>query len=131
MAMYSSVAARNAALAAELVTLLGATATAELWNGAFPVNLAAPAGVKLATLNLGNPAGVVASGVFTIAGYTQTKLNHVTGTPTFLRLKDSSAATQHDIGIGAGAGNIQYNGTVINNQDITGTFTITAPNPAA
>ncbi len=131
MTMYSSAAARNAGLTAEFLTLLGAAATAELWNGAFPVNLATPAGVRLATLNLGNPVGVVASGVFTLAAYTQTKLNHVNGTPTFVRFKDSSAVVQHDIEIGIGAGKIQYNGTVINNQDITGTFTITAPNPAA
>jgi hypothetical protein len=128
MALTSIVAARNAGLTAQFVTALGASGTAELWNGTKPANHGAPAGTLLATLNLGNPAGTVSAGVWTSAAYTQSNGSHVTGTPTFLRLKDSSAAVQHDIDIGAGVGNVQFTGTVTTGQNVTGSFTITAGN---
>lgn len=123
-------AARNAGLTAQFVTLLGAAGTAELWNGAKPAALGAPAGTKLATLTLGNPAGTVSAGVFTLAAYTQNNANHVAGTPTFVRFKDSGGTVQHDIDIGAGAGNVQFTGTVATGQNITGAITITAGNVA-
>lgn len=129
MSTTLSTAARNAGLTAQFVTLLGAASTFELWNGTKPASLGTPGGTKLATLNAGNPAGTVSAGVWTVASYTQTNSSHVTGTPTFLRVKDSSAAVVADIDIGAGAGNVQFTGTVTNGQNVTGTFTFTAGNP--
>jgi hypothetical protein len=66
--------------------------------------------------------------VWTIASYTQTNSSHVNGTPTFVRFKDSSAAVLADIDIGVGAGNVQFTGTVVNGQNITGSITVTAGN---
>jgi hypothetical protein len=56
MSTTLSTAMRNAGLTAQFVTLPGAAATVELWNGTKPASLGAPAGTKLGTLNCGNPA---------------------------------------------------------------------------
>jgi hypothetical protein len=45
-----------------------------------------------------------------------------------VRFKDSSAAVLADIDIGVGAGNVQFTGTVVNGQNITGSITVTAGN---
>lgn len=122
-----STAAKAAALNAR-ITLLGATATLELWNGAKPASLGAPAGTKLATLNLPNPAGSVSGAVLTYGAYTQTNASHVAGTPTFVREKDSSGNVVSDTDIGAGSGNFQFTGTIATGQNITGTLTLTHGN---
>lgn len=103
--------------------------TMELWNGTKPASLGTPGGTKLATLTLSNPAGTVSSGVLTIGSVTQTNSSHVNGTPTFLRFKASGGTVIADIDIGAGAGNVQFTGTVVNGQNVTVTgLTLTAGN---
>jgi hypothetical protein len=107
-----STAAKNAALAAR-VTLLGATATLELWNGTKPSSLGSPAGTKLATLNLPNPAATVSGGVLTYGTYTQTNSSHSPGTPTFVREKDSSGNVVSDTDIGASSFTAAISGTTM------------------
>ena len=136
MAMTISAAARSSRMTA-LVTALGASATAKLFNGAKPAALGTPAGTLLATLTYGTDAtaanggtaGGVASGVLTLGGVTQTNTAHVAGTPTFVRFSTSAAVVVADIDIAAGAGNVQFTGTVANAQNVTATgITITDGN---
>ena len=136
MAMTISAAARSSRMTA-LVTALGASATAKLFNGAKPAALGTPAGTLLATLTYGTDvtaanggtAGGVASGVLTLGGVTQTNTAHVAGTPTFVRFSTSAAVVIADIDIAAGAGNVQFTGTVANAQNVTATgITVTDGN---
>jgi hypothetical protein len=120
-------AGRNAALQAH-ITQIGAAAMLEFWNGAKPANLGTPAGTKLATLTLGSTAGTVANGVLTFGSYTQVNTNHVAGTPTFMRIRKADNSAYADIDIGAGAGNVQITGTVVNGVDCTGNITWTGGN---
>lgn len=123
-----STAARSAQMTG--VNGLLAGGTIELWNGTKPAALGTPAGTKLATLTLGSPAGTVASGVLTIGAVTQTNSAHVSGTPTFIRFKDSGGAVVADIDIGSGAGTVSFTGTVTTGQNVTVTgLTLTAGNP--
>lgn len=118
MTMTLSAAARNAQLNA-LVTELGASATAQLYNGSKPASLGVPAGTLLATLTFGATVGTVASGVLTFGSVTQTNSSHVNGTPTFVRFRKSDGTAVCDIDIGSGAGNVQFSGTVVNGQNVT------------
>lgn len=120
-----------------LVTDLGASATGKLYNGVRPAALGAPAGTLLATLTYGTDitaanggtAGGVASGVLTLGGVTQTNTSHVAGTPTFVRFSTSAGVIIADIDIAAGAGNLQFTGTVANGQNVTASgMTITDGN---
>jgi hypothetical protein len=138
MTMTLSTAARNAELQS-LVTQLGASATAKLYNGTKPAALGAPAGTLLATLTFGTTAvtdanggtaGSVASGTLTFGGVTQNNTLHVAGTPTFVRLSTSGGTVVADIDVGAGAGNVQFSGSIATNQNVTVTgLTLTAGNP--
>lgn len=126
-ALTFSTATKNAMMSGVLTQIAGGTI--ELWNGTKPAALGTPGGTKLATLNLGSPAGTVTTGVLTVGSVTQTNTSHVNGTPTFIRFKDSSANVVADIDIGVGAGNVQFTGTVVNGQNVTVTgLTLTAGN---
>lgn len=126
-ALTFSTTTKNAMMSGVLTQIAGGTI--ELWNGTKPASLGTPGGTKLATLNLGSPAGTVTSGVLTVGAVTQTNTSHVNGTPTFIRFKDSSANVVADIDIGSGAGNVQFTGTVVNGQNVTVTgLTLTAGN---
>lgn len=99
------------------------------YNGAKPASLGAPAGTLLGTLTLANPAGTVSAGVFTLGSFTQNNSLHVNGTPTFVRYLGPGGLVEADIDIGAGAGNVQFSGTIVNGQNITATsVTLTAGN---
>lgn len=129
MTMTLSAAARTTQLDA-LVTLLGASATAKIYNGTKPASLGTPAGTLLATLTFGSTVGTTSSGVLTFGSVTQTNSSHVNGTPTFVRFSKSDGTVVCDIDIGAGAGNVQFSGTVVNGQNVTVTgLTWTAGNP--
>ena len=131
MTLRSSTAARTASATAKFVTLLGASAKAEAWNGTKPSTLGAtPSGTKLATLNLGNPTGTVTNGVFSSNAFSQDASLHSPGTPTFLRLIDSAGVVQHDIDVGNGSGNVQFSVAIATNTPIGGSFTITEGNVA-
>ena len=126
-ALTFSTAAKNAQMTA--VRDLIAGGSIQLWNGTKPASLGTPGGTLLATLTLGTPAGTVTSGVLTIGSVTQTNSSHVNGTPTFIRFRDSSGNAVADIDVGAGAGNVQFTGTVTTGQNVTVTgLTLTAGN---
>ena len=119
------------------VTDLGANATGKFFNGTKPPALGTPAGTLLGTLVYGasltaangGTAGGVASGVLTLGGITQTNTSHVAGTPTFVRFSTSAGVVVADIDIASGAGNVQFNGTIANGQNITATgITVTDGN---
>ena len=115
------------------VTDLGANATGKFFNGTKPPALGTPAGTLLAALTYGttltaangSTAGGVAGGVLTLGGFTQIAANNAAGTPTFVRFSTSAGAVISDIDIGPGAGNVQFNGTVANGQNITTTTPVT------
>lgn len=109
----------RSAMAAALLAYLGSGAYAELYSGSKPASLGAPAGTKLATLTFGATAGTEASGVITFGSVTQTAASHVSGTPTFMRIKLSGGTVVADVDIGAGAGNVQFTGTVTTGQNVT------------
>jgi hypothetical protein len=122
-----STASRQNMATALLADISGGTI--KLYNGSKPAALGTPAGTLLATLNLGAPAGTATNGVITIGSVTQTNTSHVNGTPTFIRFSDSGGTAVADIDIGAGAGNVQFSGTVVNGQNVTVTgLTLTMPN---
>lgn len=126
-ALTISTASRTSMANALLADINGGTL--ELWNGTKPAALGTPTGTLLATLTLGNPAGTVSNGVLTVGAVTQTASAHVNGTPTFVRFKSSGGLVRMDIDVGAGAGNVQFTGTVATNQNVTVTgLTITMPN---
>lgn len=128
MTMTLSTVARSNEMNAH-VTGLGASATAKLYNGAKPASLGTPAGTLLATLTFGGTCGTVSAGVLTFGAVSQNNANHVNGTPTFVRFSLSDGTAYADIDIGAGAGNVQFNGTVVNGQNVTVTgLTWTAGN---
>ena len=126
-ALTFSTSVKSDMLTALLPSLNGGTI--KYYNGSKPASLGAPAGTLLATLTMSNPAGTVSSGVLTIGSVTQTASSHVNGTPTFARFSNSSGTAVMDVDIGSGAGNMQFNGTVVNGQVITLTgVTLTAGN---
>lgn len=137
--MFSlDVATRNATLNA-IVTRLGGSATMTFYNGSKPSALGAPGGTSLAVLTFGSTAvtdansgtaGSVTGGVLTFGGFTQTPTNFTDGTPTFVRLARSDGTAISDIDIGAGAGNLQFTGTVKKNWGLSGTLTLTAGDAA-
>jgi hypothetical protein len=126
-ALTFSAAARSDMMTALLPSLN--SGTIKFYNGTKPASLGTPSGTLLATLTMSNPAGTVSSGVLTVGSVTQTASSHVNGTPTFVRFSNSSGTAVADIDIGSGAGNLQFNGTVVNGQVITLTgVTLTAGN---
>ena len=101
----------------------------EVWGGVKPAALGTPSGTLLATLHLGSPAGTASGGVLTLGAVTQNAATHVNGNPTFVRFKSAGGVVRMDIDIGAGAGNLQFAGTVATGQVIVLTGEpITMPN---
>jgi hypothetical protein len=126
-ALTLSTVARSDMMSALLPHLAGGTI--KLYSGSKPASLGTPSGTLLATLTMGSPAGTVSSGVLTIGSVTQSNGSHVNGTPTFIRFSTSGGTAVADIDIGAGAGNVQFTGTVVNGQNVTVSgLTLTAPN---
>lgn len=121
----------SAAKTAEMnaINTLLSNGSIKLYNGTKPSALGTPSGTLLATLTFGATAGTVSSGVWTCGSVTQSNGSHVSGTPTFIRFSDSSGTAVADIDIGAGAGNVQFTGTVVTGQNVTVTgLTLTAGN---
>lgn len=115
--------ALRTAIAQAVITDAGAGAKIKLYNGAKPAGLGVPAGTLLATLTAGSVLGVALNGAvdFDEANFTQTNSEHVAGTPTFLRVSKADNTAVLDIDIGAGAGNVQFTGTVATGQNVTAT----------
>ncbi len=126
-ALTLSTVARSDMMSALLPHLAGGTI--KLYSGSKPASLGTPSGTLLATLTMGSPAGTVSGGVLTIGSVTQSNGSHVNGTPTFIRFSTSGGTAVADIDIAAGAGNVQFTGTVVTGQNVTVTgLTLTAPN---
>ena len=119
MTITISLAAKTARANAH-VTLLGASAKHEFWDGAKPANLGTPTGAKRATLNLANPAATVSGARRTYSGYTQNNTLHTAGTPTFVREIDSSGHVVADVDIGAASFTGSISGTTLT---VTGAVT--------
>lgn len=116
-ALEFSTAARNARL--EAINSLLSNGTIKIYSGTRPADLGTPTGTLLATLQLGATAGTVSNGVLTIGSVTQNNSLHVSGTPTFIRYSTSGGTAVADNDIGAGAGNVTFNGTVVTGQNVT------------
>jgi hypothetical protein len=118
MAMRFSAALR-ATRNQDIVAAAGANAKLKFYDGAFPSAAGAvPAGQQLALLTAGATLGTSAGAVLTFSAVTQTNTNHVNGTPTFMRVTTSADVFVADIQIGAGAGNMQFLGQVVNGVDV-------------
>lgn len=124
MSLTLSTAARTA-IAQAIITAAGASAKLKLYNGSKPASLGAVSGgnTLLATLTAGTVLGTAAAGAldFDEANFTQTNSGHQAGTPTFLRITTSADVVVADIDIGAGAGNMQFTGSVATGQNVTAT----------
>ncbi len=115
--------ALRTAVAQAIITDAGASAKLKLYNGTRPGSLGTPGGTLLATLTAGSVLGTASAGAldFDEANFTQTNSGHVAGTPTFMRISKSDDTAVVDIDIGAGAGNIQFTGSVATGQNVTAT----------
>lgn len=111
------------AIAQAIITAAGASAKLKLYNGTKPASLGTPGGTLLATLTAGTTLGTAGAGAldFDEASFAQTNSSHVAGTPTFLRIETSGGTAVADIDIGAGAGNMQFTGSVATGQNVTAT----------
>lgn len=113
-----------------MITEAGASAKFKFYNGTRPATGAAITSQTLgATLTMGTTIGTAGSGVIDIdeAGMTQNSANHVSMTPTWIRLTKSNDTFVSDFSIGADA---TFSSTIATNVNITmGTSTITMPNP--
>ena len=116
--------------ATDIITAAGTNPKLKFYNGAVPATGAAPAGTLLGTLNITGAFGTATAGVIDInETVTQTNSSHVSGTPTFCRVTTSADVFVADIDIGAGAGNMQFTGSIVNGTDFSlGTSTITEGN---
>ena len=121
------------AMAQAIITAIGNGATIKNYNGTMPTDLGAPEGTLLSTGTwTGVPIGTASAGGIDIdeAGITQSNGSHVNGTPTFSRVSTSGGAAIIDIGIGAGADEWDFAGTVATGQNVTYTG-LTIPVAAA
>lgn len=117
-----------------LITDLGNSFLIKFYNGTRPASVATAlsGNTLLATLTADATPASEASGVVTFdtANFTQTNSSHVNGTPTWVSLQKADGTRVYEIDIGAGAGNMQFTGTIQNGVDIArSAWTWTAPNP--
>lgn len=106
--------------AGDIITAAGTNPKYKFYNGTVPATGGAPAGTLLATLNVTGALGTATAGVITCnTTVTQTNGSHVAGTPTFVRITTSADVFVADIDIGAGAGNMQFTGSVSTGTDVT------------
>lgn len=114
----------------DIITFAGASAKIKFYNGTAPATGAAvTTQTLLATLTGGAVLGTTTGGVLTLGAVTQSNASHVTGTPTWVRIEKSDATFVADLDIGAGAGNMQFTGSVTTGVDVVmGTSTITEGN---
>ena len=120
MALSYSTALRSAR-ATSIVTDAASTPTMKFYNGTKPTSLGAVTSqTLLATLNFSGALGTVTNGVLTFGAVAQNAALHGTGTPTWVRVTKADGTTPvFDIDVGAGAGNLQFTGTIATNVSIT------------
>lgn len=127
-ALGASTALRNRWIQS-IIDEAGANAQLELWDGARPATGGTPAGAKKATLVGGTVIGVALNGAldFSETNFTQTQANHVTGVPTWFRIKKSDGTHVVDGSFGGVDGT--FSGSVTTGTPVTfNPSTITAPN---
>lgn len=111
------------AQAQALITAAGASAKLKVYNGTRPGGTAAISGANTlcASGAFGSTIGTATAGTldFDEAGFTQNNATFVNCTPTFVDITTSADRVVMRIDIGAGAGNWQFTGTVVNGQNIS------------
>jgi hypothetical protein len=115
MALGLSTTLRTARVQA-IIDAAGSSAKIKYYNGTQPATGGA-ATTLLATLFCGSVLGTAASGVLTFGPVTQNNANHVSGTPTWMRITTSADVFVADINIGA-LGET-FTGTIATGVDIT------------
>lgn len=73
-----------------VITAAGTGAKVNLYNGALPVNGAAPAGTLLAECSISGTFGTASTGVITLGAVTGDASGNASGTPTFMRVLTSA-----------------------------------------
>lgn len=127
MSLGASTALRTA-WAQDIITLAGANAKIQLFNGARPATGGTPAGTLLATLVMGTVLGTATNGLldFDEGSMTQTNTSHVSGTPTWFRITTSTGTQVVDGTIGVDG---TFSGSVTNGVNVSlNPSTITSPN---
>lgn len=130
MALSFSTALRTGRATA-IVTEAGVSnATMKFYNGTKPASLGAVSTqTLLATLTFSGVVGTVSNGVLTFGATTQNNVTHINGTPTWVRIAKADNTIVMDIDVGAGAGNLQFTGTVANGVNVVvNTSTLTEGN---
>ena len=133
MAGYAT-AVRNAKLQA-IVTAIDAgsgNGTLTLYNGTKPATGAAiTTQVALADLTFPKPSGTITGGVLTFGTITADPSANVTGTATWLRIKDSAGTFVADFTVGTSSAEVIITTTsVVSGQQVSITgFTITDGDP--
>lgn len=132
MALSLASDVRNDAVQA-LITRIGASGKLKFYNGTRPSGVSAVTGgnTLLATLTAGSVIGTATAGVIDFdEAISQTNSAHVNGTPTFCDFCTSGDVVKGRVDIGAGAGNMQFTGTIATNVNVTLTApcTVTAGN---
>lgn len=111
------------ARAQALITQAGAGAKLKVYNGTRVAGTGAVTGgnTLCAAGAFGSTIGTATAGTldFDEAGFTQNNATFVTCTPTFVDITTSADRVVMRIDIGAGAGNWQFTGTVVNGQNIS------------
>lgn len=103
--------------ATAIVTAAGASAKIKYYNGTRPATGAAiTSQTLLATLVGGAVLGTVSGAVLTLGSVTQTNANHVSGTPTWVRITTSADVFVADLSI---PGDTTFTGTIATGVDIT------------
>lgn len=120
MPLSFSTSLRTARATAVVTDAGSANSTLRYYNGVKPVALGViTSQTLLATLTFTGALGTVTNGVLTLGATTQNNASHVNGTPTWVRISHSNATIVLDIDIGAGAGNMQFTGTVATGVNVT------------
>lgn len=115
MALALATTLRNTR-AADIITAMGSSGKMRFYSGTRPATGGAETTV-LATLTFNTAFGTATNGVIDVnETVTQTNANHVSGTPTWVRLMTSADAFVADLSIGT---DITFSGTIATGVDIT------------
>jgi hypothetical protein len=110
-----------------IVSAAGAGAKIKYYDGTRPATgVAIDTQTLLATLVCGSVIGTVSGRVLTFGAVTQTNTNHVSGTPTWVRITTSADVFVADLSVGS---DLTFTGTITTGVDIAlGATTITEGN---
>lgn len=115
MALALATTLRNTR-ATDIITAMGPSGKMRFYSGTRPATGGAETTV-LATLTFNTAFGTATNGVIDVnETVTQTNANHVSGTPTWVRLMTSADAFVADLSVGT---DITFSGTIATGVDIT------------